>query len=52
MEFFGLLLRIFAFAIMTDFKRLANVANKIMFMIEDYEVYDKTVRVRSFKRYP
>lgn len=52
MEFFGLLLQIFAFAIMTDFKKLANVANEIMLALEDYEVYDKIVRVRSFKRYP
>lgn len=52
MEFFGLLLQIFAFAIMTDFDKLANVPNEIMFTIEDYEVYEKIVRVRSFKRYP
>lgn len=52
MEFFGLLLQIFAFAIMTDFKKLANVANEIMLTLEDYEVYDKIFRVRSFKPYP
>lgn len=42
---------IFAFAIMAILKKLADVAAEIMFTIEDYEVYGKIVRVRSFKRY-
>lgn len=52
MGLFGLLLQIFAFAIMTIFIKLAAVANETMFTIEDYEVYDKIFKVRSFKRYP
>ena len=51
MGFSGLLLQIFAFAIMAILKKLADVATEIMFTIEDYEVYGKIVRVRSFKRY-
>ena len=39
-----------AFAIMTIFKTLANVADEIMFTIEDYETYGNTVKVRSFKQ--
>ena len=52
MEFFGLLWQIFAFVIMTIFKKMAYVVDDIMFNLEDYEVYDKVVEVRSFKQYP
>lgn len=48
----GLLLQIFAFAILSIFRKLAVVANDITFTLEDYEVYDKIFKVRSFKRYP
>lgn len=51
MEFFGLLWQVFAFVIMTIFEKVAYVVDDIMFNLEDYEVYDKIVRVRSFKQY-
>lgn len=51
MGLFGLLLQIFPVAIMAIFTKLADVANEMMFTVEDYEVYGKIVRVRSFKGY-
>lgn len=51
MGFSGLLLQILAFAIVAILKKLADVASEIMFTIEEYEVYGKIVKVRSFKRY-
>ena len=35
---------------MTIFKQLANMADEIMFTIEDYEVYGNSVKVRSFNQ--
>lgn len=52
MELFGFLWQIFAFIIMIIFEKLANVADEIMFTLEDYEVYDNIFRVRSFKQDP
>lgn len=52
MELFGLLWQVLAFVIMAIFEKVAYVVDDIMFNLEDYEVYDKIVRVRSFKQYP
>lgn len=50
MELFGLLWQILAFVIMTVFEKVAYVVDDIMFNLEDYEVYYRVVRVRSFKQ--
>ena len=52
MELVGLLWQILAFVIMKMFEMVAYVVDDIMFTLEDYEVYDKVIRVRSFKQYP
>ena len=52
MELFGLLWQILAFVVMKIFENVAYVVDDTIFTLEDYEVYDKVVRVRSFKQYP
>lgn len=52
MELLSLLWQIFAFIMMTIFEKVAYVVDDILFNLEDYEVYDKVVKVRSFKQYP
>lgn len=49
MGLFGLMLHFLAFVIMMIFQKLAD---EIMFTIEDCEVYNMIVKVRSFKHYP
>lgn len=51
MELFGLLWQILVFVIVKIFDKVAYVVDDIMFNLEDYEVYDKVVKVRSFKQY-
>ena len=52
MELFGLQWQVLAFVIMAIFEKVAYVVDDIMFNLENYEVYDKVVKVRSFKPYP
>ena len=52
MELFGLLWQIFAFVILTIYEKVAYLIDDIIFNLEDYEVYDKVVKVRIFKQYP
>ncbi|MCJ1346587.1 hypothetical protein MMC31_004805 [Peltigera leucophlebia] len=47
MESFGFLWQIFAFITMTIFGKLANVADEVLFLIEDYEVYGNTAKLLS-----
>lgn len=48
MAFFNLLWQIIAVAVMNIFEQVLNAADWIMFTIEDYEIYDNIVKVRSF----
>lgn len=48
MAFFNLLWQIIAVAVMNTFEQVLNAADWIMFTIEDYEIYDNIVKVRSF----
>lgn len=48
MAFFNLLWQIIAVAVMNIFEQVLNGADWIMFTIEDYEIYDNIVKVRSF----
>ena len=45
MEVFGLLWQIFAFIMMTIFGKVAYVADEILFTLEDYEAFEKVVKV-------
>lgn len=50
-EFLSLLWRIVAFVIMTMFEKLANVADEILWTIDDYKIYKKNiVKVKRFKQ--
>lgn len=48
MAFFNLLWQIIAVAVMNIFEQVLTAADWIMFTIEDYEIYDNIVKVRSF----
>ena len=48
MAFFNILWQIIAVAVMNIFEQVLNAADWIMFRIEDYEIYDNIVKVRSF----
>lgn len=52
MELFGLFWQVFAFVIMTIFQSVANVADEVMFTLEDYEVSGKIAKVRHFQQGP
>ena len=52
MEFFNLLWKIFAFVIMTTFEMAANVADEVMFTLEDNDVYGKIIKVRKLQSRP
>ena len=52
MAFFNLQWQIIAFADMNMFEQVLNAADWVTFTIEDCEVYDKIVKVRSFKHCP
>lgn len=52
MELFSLFWQAFVFVIMTIFESVANVADEVMFTIEDYEVPGKIAKVRHFQQGP
>lgn len=52
MEIFSLLWQIFALVVLTTFETVANVADEVMFTLEDNEIYDKIVKVRNIKQGP
>lgn len=52
MEIFSLLWQIFALVVLTTFETVANVADEVMFTLEDNEIYDKIVKVRNIKQSP
>lgn len=52
MELFGLFWQVFVFVIMTIFQSVANVADEVMFTLEDYEVSGKIAKVRHFQQGP
>ena len=52
MEIFSLLWQIFALVVLTTFETAANVADEVMFTLEDNEIYDKIVKVRNIKQGP
>lgn len=47
MAFFNFLCQLIAFAVMNIFDQVLNVADWIMFEIEDHEVYGNLFKVRS-----
>lgn len=49
MKFFSLLWQFFAFAIMTIFETVKNVANEVVFTLADNEVYGKISMVRNVR---
>lgn len=49
MEFCSLLWNIFAPVITTIIELVANLADEVMFSLDDNEVYSKIARVRNFK---
>lgn len=49
MELFSFLWQVIVLVIMTSFEIVTNVADEVMFTLEDYEVYGKTVKVRNFQ---
>lgn len=50
MEFFNLLWNLFAFVIMTTYELVANVADEVMFTLEDKDVYGKIAKVRKLSQ--
>lgn len=52
MEIFSLLWQIFALVVLTTFDTVANVADEVMFTLEDNEIHDKIVKVRNIKQGP
>lgn len=46
-EFLGLLWQIVAFVIMTMFEKLANVADEILWTIDDYKKYRQGEKIQT-----